>query len=61
MALWWVPAAHVPSVDEAKKRIAHLQEHGSTPFAFSFQSPFPPDERFIESTDWSAFEPCTAG
>jgi hypothetical protein len=60
VALWWVPAGRVPSIDEAKKRIAHLQEHGPTPFAFSFRSPFPPDERFAASTDWSAFEPCAA-
>ena len=60
VALWWVPAGHVLSVDEAKKRIAHLQEHGSTPFAFSFRTTFPPDEQFLASTDWSAFEPCPA-
>lgn len=59
VAMWCVPAGHVPSVDEAKKRIAHL--HGPTPFAFSFGTTFPPDEQFIESTDWSAFEPCPAG
>jgi hypothetical protein len=58
VALWWVPAGHVPSVDEAKKRLAHLQEHGATPFAFSFRSLFPPDEDLVRSTDWPAFEPC---
>ena len=60
VALWWVPAGHKPSIDEAKKRIAHLQEHGPTPFAFTFRTPFPPDEKFAASTDWSAFEPCSA-
>lgn len=58
VALWWVPAGHVPSVDEAKKRLVHLEEHGPTPFAFSFRTTFPPDEQVVESTDWSAFEPC---
>jgi hypothetical protein len=57
-ALWWVPQGHVPSVDEAKKRLAHLAEKGPTPYAFSFKNPFPPDEAVIEATDWSAFEPC---
>src|SRR5215469_17550860 len=28
MALWWVPAGHIPGVDEAKKRLAYLEEHG---------------------------------
>ena len=58
VALWWVPAGHVPSVDEAKKRIAHLQANGPTPFAFSFRSVFPLDEELARATDWSAFEPC---
>ena len=58
--LWWVPAGHIPSIDEAKKRLAHLQEHGPTPFAFSFRTIFPPDEEVVAATDWSAFEPCPA-
>ena len=43
LGLWWIPAGHQPSVDEAKQRLAHLAEHGPTPFAFTFKSPFPPD------------------
>ncbi len=27
-ALWWVPAGHIPTVDEAKVRLAHLEQHG---------------------------------
>jgi hypothetical protein len=60
VALWWVPAGHIPSIDEAKKRIAHLQEHGPTPFAFTFRTTFPPDEKVVASTDWSMFERCSA-
>ena len=56
-ALWWVPPGHIPSVDEAKKRLTHLQEHGPTPFAFNFRDLFPPDEEVVRTTDWSAFEP----
>jgi uncharacterized protein DUF3291 len=58
LALWWVPAGHRPSVDEAKKRLAHLAEHGPTAFAFNFKVSFPPDPVIVQSTDWSAFEPC---
>lgn len=43
LALWWVPAGHVPSVEEAKERLAHLETHGPTPFAFTFKAVFPPD------------------
>ncbi len=59
-ALWWVPQGHRPSIDEAKKRIAHLDEHGPTEFAFTFKSIFPPNEEFQKGIDWSAFQPCPA-
>lgn len=47
LALWWVPAGHMPTVDEAKERLAYLQQHGSTPFAFSFGKPFPSPDRIL--------------
>lgn len=53
VALWWVPAGHIPSVDEAKKRLAHLDANGPTPFAFTFKVRFPPDEALLRATDWS--------
>lgn len=40
-ALWWVPAGHRPSIEEAKQRLAHLAANGPTPFAFTFKDPFP--------------------
>jgi hypothetical protein len=40
MALWWVPAGHLPSIAEAEARLAHLQEHGPTPDAFTFKTRF---------------------
>jgi heme-degrading monooxygenase HmoA len=42
LALWWVPAGHQPSLDEARARLAHLDEHGATSAAFTFRAPFPP-------------------
>jgi hypothetical protein len=39
--LWWVPAGHVPSVDEAKARLEQLRRDGPTPAAFTFRHPFP--------------------
>jgi Domain of unknown function (DUF3291) len=50
-ALWWVPVGHIPSVDEAKKRLAHLDKHGSTQFAFTFKTIFQPYDEFEESID----------
>ena len=42
LALWWVPAGHIPSVDEAEERLAYLNEHGPTERAFTFKQRFPP-------------------
>jgi hypothetical protein len=42
MVMWWVPAGHVPTIAEARDRLAHLRAHGPTPFAFPFGAPFPP-------------------
>jgi len=43
MALWWVPAGHRPSIEEALARLEHLAEHGPTEEAFTFKVrvPFP--------------------
>jgi len=60
IALWWVPAGHIPGIDEAKKRIAHLDLHGPTEFAFTFKKTFPPDDTFQCAIDWSSFIPCPA-
>ena len=60
MALWWLPAGDLPSVDEGKKRLAYLEANGPTAFAFTFSKPFPPDPAVVETTDRSGFEPCPA-
>jgi heme-degrading monooxygenase HmoA len=42
-ALWWVPAGHMPTIDEARARIDHLESHGPSPTAFTFKTAFPPE------------------
>ncbi len=44
LALWWVPAGHVPAVAEAEERVAHLRAYGPTPYAFTFRNHFPPPD-----------------
>ena len=44
LVLWWVPEAHIPSVDEAVARLAHVRANGPTPHAFNFRSVFPPPD-----------------
>ena len=60
VALWWVPVGHKPGIDEAKKRLAHLEANGPTQFAFTFKTVFQPDEGFQKGIDWTSFQPCPA-
>jgi len=46
--LWWVPIGHIPTVEEALQKLAHLRSHGDSPNAFTFKSNFSADE-YIES------------
>lgn len=40
LVMWWVPAGHQPTVEEALARLAHLRVHGPTPHAFNFRTAF---------------------
>lgn len=42
--LWWVPAGHRPSVEEAAAKLALLRSQGACAEAFSFRQPFPPPD-----------------
>jgi hypothetical protein len=41
LALWWVPAGAIPTVAQARERLALLAGQGPTPGAFTFRAPFP--------------------
>jgi hypothetical protein len=41
-AVWWIPEHHLPDWAEAVTRYEHLADHGPTPFAFDFRTPFGP-------------------
>ena len=43
LVLWWVPAGHLPSIEEAIERLERLRRDGPTPAAFTFRVPFAPD------------------
>ncbi len=38
LAMWLVPEGHVPTIEEAKERLEHLEAHGPTEFAFTFKT-----------------------
>jgi len=44
LALWWVPAGHIPSLEEGRHRLALLAREGPTPRAFTFKRRFTPEE-----------------
>jgi len=46
VVLWWVPAGHIPTVDEAKQRLELLRAEGETTAAFTFKRPFLPSQKF---------------
>ena len=43
LALWWIPAGTLPTVDDGVERLAHLRAHGPTPHAFDFRTRYEPD------------------
>ena len=61
VALWWVPAGHIPTVGEAKQRLEYLRAHGEGPHAFSFRRTFAPAEAVGDVPAALAARPCTAG
>jgi hypothetical protein len=69
LVLWWIPAGRIPTVAEAQERLQHLREHGPTPRAFTFRSPFPaPDDEGEEVEgldaifcDWASHDPPPPG
>jgi hypothetical protein len=38
LAMWFVPAGHQPTVEEAMERLAHLTAHGPSAHAFGWES-----------------------
>ena len=42
LVLWWIPAGHVPTVEEALNRLQHLKQQGPSPHAFTFRAPLDP-------------------
>jgi Domain of unknown function (DUF3291) len=41
LVLWWIPAGHVPSTEEALARLEHLRREGPSAHAFTFKQRYP--------------------
>jgi hypothetical protein len=61
MVLWWVPAGHRPTIEEAIARLDMLRTLGETAEAFTFKKLFPPPgEVSQESADGLWPDACPA-
>ncbi|HKX27005.1 MAG TPA: DUF3291 domain-containing protein [Blastocatellia bacterium] len=60
LVLWWVEAGHLPDLNEARERLADLNEHGVSERAFTFRHPFPPPGEPSERLIVTPFDPCPA-
>jgi hypothetical protein len=61
MALWWVPAGHRPSVQEAVAKLEHLRQSGPSPEVFTFREFYPaPDANVPTIAPTSIADPCPA-
>ncbi len=40
-ALWWIPAGHIPSTEEARKKLEYIRKTGPSEEAFTFAKPYP--------------------
>jgi hypothetical protein len=51
LVLWWVPAGHIPTPDEGRKRLERVTALGPAPEAFTFAQTFPaPDDQDLRTT-----------
>ncbi len=41
MALWWIPAGHIPSPEEGRARLEIIAKNGPSPESFTFKKQFP--------------------
>jgi hypothetical protein len=53
--MWWIPAGHIPTVEEAVERLALLRRQGPSPSAFGFRETYLPED--AASAQW---RPATA-
>lgn len=40
-ALLWIPAGHIPSIEEAQKQLEYIRKHGPSAQAFTFAKAYP--------------------
>jgi hypothetical protein len=60
LVLWWVPAGHRPTVEEAAQRLELLRQKGPTPEAFHFGEAFSAPDAVQAGSPFSFKDGCPA-
>ncbi len=60
MVLWWVPAGHRPTVEEALARLERLRTAGPGPGAFTFAQAYGPPDSDSAATPFRIDDTCPA-
>jgi hypothetical protein len=60
MVLWWVPAGHRPTVQEAAERLELLRQKGPTAEAFHFGEAYSPPDAGQDGVPFSFKDTCPA-
>ena len=47
MALWWIEIGHIPTLQEAKDKLALIDQHGASSEVFNFKHLFDPSGNTI--------------
>jgi uncharacterized protein DUF3291 len=50
LAMWWIPAGRLPTVEEGKAKLERLATHGPTSEAFTFKRVFAPPSGVAETS-----------
>jgi hypothetical protein len=61
LVLWWVPAGHRPTIEEAIAKLERLRTQGPTAEAFTFRRAFPAPDSASAQQSWSVGGECPAG
>ncbi len=38
LAMWWIEPGHIPTPEEGRERLTHLQDHGPSDYAFGWEN-----------------------
>jgi len=58
--LWWIPAGHIPTIEESEERLDLLRTNGPSPEAFTLRQPYDPPQSVEPADLRSANQPASS-